>query len=253
MVPDVMVPDVTAPDVTVSFVPSSLDVPEGEAAEVRISYQVRSLTAPWQLAISPLAVTASDEDFDLSEGSVEIPAGQGISGEASLELTAVSDGLFDEGDETIAIRFVPGGGVNATLGGDLRVVIHDAGVSPCPGTNVVATRPRPGGPADRFVERSFTFGVSAAGESVAMEFLAPYLQVTDESVDVLPERNAIFAASIAAWRVSADGQTVQHTVDIQIRPVVFGDPDLQLAFRGEGCDPRGLTCSTYQCEQEAAT
>ena len=101
----------------------------------------------WQLAISPLAVSASADDFAVSESAIEIPAGQGVSGEASLELAAAPDGLFDEGDETVAIRFVPGGGVNARLGGDLEVVIHDAGVSPCPGANVVATRPEPGGPA----------------------------------------------------------------------------------------------------------
>ena len=241
------------PDVTVSFEPSLLEVSEGETAEIRIRYQVRSLAAPWQLAISPLEVSASADDFAVSESTIEIPAGEGVSGEASLELAAAPDGLFDEGDETVAIRFVPGGGVNARLGGDLQVVIHDAGVSPCPGANVVATRPEPGGPARVFVERSFTFGVSEGGQSVAMEFLGPYARLNTELFEGWPWENTNFAANIAAWEMEADAGTILHTVRIQIRHAAFGDPDLLLAFQGEGCDPHGLTCSADRCEQKAAT
>ena len=241
------------PDVTVSFERSRLEVPEGETAEIRIRYQVRSLTAPWQLAISPLGVSASADDFAVSATEIEIPAGQGVSGEASLELAAAPDGLFDEGDETVAIRFVPGGGVNARLGGDIEVVIHDAGVSPCPGASVVATPPEPGGPAMVFVERSFTFGVSEAGQPVAMEFLGPYTPTIGGGGGGLPARNANFAANIAAWEMEADGGTIRHTVRIQIRREAFGDPDLLLAFRGEGCDPHGVACSADRCEQNAAT
>ena len=241
------------PDVTVSFESTLLEVPEGDTAEIRIRYQIRNLAAPWQLTVSPLAVTASADDFDLPGSGIEIPAGQGVSGEASLELAAVPDGLFDEGDETVAIRFVPGGGVNARLGANLQVVIQDAGVSPCPGTTVVATRPAPGGPADVFVERSFTFRVGGAGESVALEFLGPYAPLTGASVDDLPALNANFLANIAAWEVNVVDETIEHTVDIQIRHEAFGDPDLQLAFRGEGCDPQGVACSAERCEENAAT
>ena len=236
------------PAVTVSFEPGSLEVSEGDTAEIRVRYQVRTLDAPWQLAISPLAVTASDDDYELSTGSVEIPAGQGVSGEASLELTAAEDGQFDEGDETVAIRFVPGGGVNARLGGDLQVSIRDAGVAPCAGLNVVATRPEPGGPADVFIERSFTFEVTGPQESLAMEFLGPYTEPPARLLEHL-RLNTNFAVNIGAWRLAADGAVFRHTVEVQTRQEAFRDPDLALVFHGEGCDEVGVACSSQDCRQ----
>ena len=236
------------PAVTVSFEPGSLEVTEGDTAEIRVRYQVRTLDAPWQLAVSPLAVTASDDDFELSAASVEIPAGQGVSGEASLELTAAEDVLFDEGDETVAIRFVPGGGVNARLGGDLQVSIRDAGVAPCAGLNVVATRPAPGGPADVFIQRSFTFEVTEPQESLAMEFLGPYTEPPARLLETF-RLNTNFAVNIGAWRLAADGPVLRHTVDIQMRQEAFRDPDLALVFHGEGCDEVGVACSSQDCRQ----
>ena len=129
------------PAVTVSFAATSLEVREGDSVEIGVRYQVRSLSSPWQLGISPLPESASVDDFELSMPSIEIPAGQGVSGEAVLELTASSDTVFDEGDETVAIRFVPGGGVDASLGTNLRVSIRDAAVSPCTGVSILATPP----------------------------------------------------------------------------------------------------------------
>ena len=234
------------PAVTVSFEPGSLEITEGDTAEIRVRYQVRTLDAPWQLPVSPLAVTASDDDFELTAASVEIPAGQGVSGEASLELVAAEDGQFDEGDETVAIRFVPGGGVNARLGGDLQVSIRDAGVAPCAGLNVVATRPEPGGPADVFLQRSFTFEVTEPQESLAMEFAGPYAE-PPASLEFL-ELNTNFAVNIESWSLAADGPVLRHTVDIQMRREAFQDPDLALVFHGEGCDEVGVACSSQDCQ-----
>lgn len=74
------------------------------------------------LSVSNLSATASVDDFELAEASVEIPAGQGVSGESLLQLAALGDNQFDGGPETVAVRFVPGGGVNASLGADVRVL-----------------------------------------------------------------------------------------------------------------------------------
>ena len=233
------------PAVTVSFEPGPIGVREGETTEIRVSYQVRTLDAPWHLSVSPLPVTASAEDFELATASIEIPAGQGVSGEASVELAAVQDTQFDEGDETVAIRFVPGGGVNARLGADLQVSIRDAGAAPCPGLTIVATRPEPGGPADVYVARSFTFQVMEAHPGLALEFVGPYVEPLVPGGD---RYNTNFALNIAAWELTTAGDSVEHTVDIQMRHDALRDPDLELTFRGEGCEAAGVACSTENCE-----
>ena len=235
------------PAVTVSFEPGPIDVREGQTTEIRVIYQVRTLDAPWQLAISTLPVTASAGDFELATANIEIPAGQGVSGEASVELAAVEDVQFDEGDETVAVRFVPGGGVNAQLGADLEVRIRDAGVTPCPGLVVAATSPAPGGPADVYVSRSFTFQVAEAHPALAMEFVGPYIEpLVDFGADLLGY-NTNFALNIAAWEFTIAGDSVEHTVDIQMRRDAFRDPNLELAFHGGGCDAVGVACSTEGC------
>ena len=236
------------PAVTVSFAATSLEVREGDSVEIGVRYQVRSLSSPWQLGISPLPESASVDDFELSMPSIEIPAGQGVSGEAVLELTAASDTVFDEGDETVAIRFVPGGGVDASLGTNLRVSIRDAAVYPCTGVSILATPPGPGGPDDAFVRRTFTVQIDPTSESAAMEFGGPYWDLMADPVDGLPRRNTNFAVNIAAWEVERRRETIQHTVDIELLPGLLEDPDLRLAFRGAGCEAGGVICSLENCE-----
>lgn len=235
------------PAVTVSFEAASLEVREGDTAEIRVRYQVRTLDAPWQLGVSPLPGTASADDFHLSPDSVEIPAGQGVSGEASLVLAAAADGVFDEGDETVAIRFVPGGGVNAQLGADLQVSIRDAGVSPCAELRVLAGQPERVGSTDILVQRSFVFEVAERQESLAMEFVGPYTGPPTTPPGGRRLDNRELAVKIASWRVAADGPILRHGVDIQMRREAFGDPELGLVFHGEGCDATGVTCSSQDC------
>ena len=60
---------------------------------------------------------------------------EGVSGQFALRLTARTDGLFAEGDETVTLRFIPDRDVNAELGAALEVVIEEAGIlrsSLCP-------------------------------------------------------------------------------------------------------------------------
>ena len=104
-----------AAPVTVSFVGESLRVEEGETAPVEIRVQVAELAAPLSLEISPLAVTAEAEDYELSATVIEIPAGSGGDETTALSFTAVRDRAIAEGEETLVLRFVPPeGGLRAT-------------------------------------------------------------------------------------------------------------------------------------------
>lgn len=230
--------------ITVSFVQVSLAVREGESVEIGVKYQVPNLAAPWQLAVSSLPESASPDDFVFPNTTIEIPAGEAVSGEAFLELTATPDGVFDEGDETLAVRFVPSPGVNAQLGADLRMVIKDGGVSPCRGVNLVASRPAR---VEGFVQRFVTVRLSEASESLAMEFVAPYRETPD-----IPFWNGIFSLHVAAWGVEADSGTIRHQLDLRLpEGEVNGfvvDQHLRLSFHGAECDAAVATCSFAECD-----
>ena len=247
-------PPSVQPQVTVSFASEAVEVREGENFQIEVRYQVRTLDAPWRLVISPLAQSASADDFELSATSIEIPAAQGVSGDAFLELTAIRDGVFDEGGETLALRFVPDERVAARLGGDLGILIQDGGVSPCPGVSLVATRPVGLEGTDEFhggaVQRVFTVR-SGARESPAMEFVGPYWPAWNPHSE-----NTIFPVHFASWEMETDGDVMQHELEIWVakgvpRAAKGGwtlDHDLRLAFHGAECGALVATCSSTQCE-----
>ena len=112
----------------VAFGVASAEVYEGDTASLPVRYEARSLAAPWRLRISPLPGAAQSADFSLPTAFVEIPAGAGAAGTVSLELTALADDEFEEGTETLSLRFVPDPSVNAQLGADLPVSIREGGV-----------------------------------------------------------------------------------------------------------------------------
>lgn len=112
----------------VAFGVASAEVYEGDTASLPVRYEARSLAAPWRLRISPLPGGAQSADFSLPNAFVEIPAGAGAAGTVSLELTALADDEFEEGTETLSLRFVPDPSVNAQLGADLPVSIREGGV-----------------------------------------------------------------------------------------------------------------------------
>lgn len=112
----------------VAFGVASAEVYEGDTASLPIRYEARSLAAPWRLRVSPLPGAAQSADFSLPNAVVEIPAGSGTTGTVSLELTALADDEFEEGAETLSLRFVPDPSVNAQLGADLPVSIREGGV-----------------------------------------------------------------------------------------------------------------------------
>ena len=112
----------------VTFGVASAEVYEGDTASLPVRYEARSLAAPWRLRVSPLPGAAQSADFSLPNAFVEIPAGAGAAGTVSLELTALADDEFEEGTETLSLRFVPDPGVSAQLGADLPVSIREGGV-----------------------------------------------------------------------------------------------------------------------------
>lgn len=112
----------------VAFGVASAEVYEGDTASLPVRYEARNLAAPWRLRISPLPGGAQSADFSLPNAFVEIPAGAGAAGTVSLELTALADDEFEEGTETLSLRFVPDPSVNAQLGADLPVSIREGGV-----------------------------------------------------------------------------------------------------------------------------
>ena len=114
--------------VVVSFGAASAEVYEGDTVEIPVRYETRSLGAPWRLSISPVPGTAEAADFSLPAGSVEIPAGSGTTGEVVFRLVGLPDSNFDEGSETLSLRFVPDPAVNAEIGDEIPVVIHEGGV-----------------------------------------------------------------------------------------------------------------------------
>ncbi|MCY4431767.1 MAG: hypothetical protein OXC11_15445 [Rhodospirillales bacterium] len=236
-----------------SFDPGNLEVREGDTVPVRIRYRVSSLDSPLQLAISALPITASSADFELLNTRVEIPAGQEFSGEATAELRVLRDAFFDEGDESIDIRFVPDPEVRADFGADLRVVLREAGVSPCPGVDIIASRPTPGEGGD-LVKRLLSVWVNRGLDSLAMEFLGPYdveppcnYESVTGNCRELPPTSSI-AVAVDGWTAETDGDVLKHEMDIQWGPELLTESDLRLVFLGGQCAGEGVTCSRESCE-----
>ena len=114
--------------VLVSFGTTSAEVFEGDTVEIPVRFESRNLRFPWQLSISPVPGTAEAADFSIPENVVDVPAGRGITGDAVFRLVGLPDANFDEGPETLDLRFVPDPAVNAQIGGDVPVVIQEGGV-----------------------------------------------------------------------------------------------------------------------------
>ena len=137
------------PAATVSFVESRLEVPEGESREVVVRYRITELAEPVTLELSPLEDTAEVGDYELGHTRIEIPAGNAVDDTAAVSLAALMDRQFAEGDEVLVLRLVPQAGARIQSGGDLEVVISDAGAVPCAGILLRATPPAAAGDGDR--------------------------------------------------------------------------------------------------------
>ena len=233
------------PQVTVSFFPEAVALFEGESAEVAVRYQVRELSAPWKLELSVLGDTTGEDDFELSADTVEIPAGEGISGELPIVLTARTDAAFAEESERASIRFVPDPDQRAALGGDLQVSIRDSGAFPCPGVRILAGRPREtearGLPV---LESRVTIQRSAAAAGTEITLVEPY--------DTWFWGQSVPAVVFLDWRTETGGEALRHDFDLlwpSEKPVTPNQPSLVFAFSGGQCAGEPLAgCRSDGCE-----
>ena len=231
--------------VTVSFFPEAVALFEGESAEVAVRYQVRELSAPWKLGLSVLGDTTGEDDFELSADTVEIPAGQDLSGELPIVLTARTDAAFAEESERASIRFVPDPDQSAALGGELQVLIRDSGAFPCPGVRILAGRPREAQTrAPRVLESRVTIERSAAAAGTEISLVEPY--------DNWGFGQSVPAVVFRDWRTETGGEALRHDFDLlwpseeRVRP---NQPSLVFAFSGGPCAGEPMAgCSSAGCE-----
>lgn len=232
-----------------------------------IRYSVRDLPAAWTVQLSALPVTASEADFELVEASVEIPAGKDLSGKAAVRFQAAADPLFAEGDETVAVRFVPDPALEAGLGEYPEIVILEAGASPCPGVRISALPPSETGPGQTpGLTTEVRIERSEVAASVRSHFAGPYFSYVFRNNDVargqpMARRRYRRVAGRVPWarHDSRDGHRVAERAVRRARSArprrywwLVGSPDLRLRFSGGGCDGRAVatraTRSATGCE-----
>ena len=240
------------PAVVVTFGSDAVRVTEGETVDITVQYRINSLSAPLSLTVSPLGQGAAADDYELSATTLEIPAGQSVTGTAAISLTALVDSQIAEGDEGVRLRLVPPGGVRAELDRDLQVTIADAGASPCVGVQVVAT---PVASLDAEPDyRRTTLELKQGPEAGAVWFdwEAPYLhdEICDDDDDCLTyweERLPIVEVNLVEWRMETSPDGSLDLLDLEW-------PDstpLRFAFHAADgtCDGQPtVTCTTTGCE-----
>ena len=239
------------PAASVSFVESGLEAREGESVVIEIRYEVRDLPAPWMLRLEAAPDSASETDYELPADTVEIPAGQGISGTASLALAVVEDAFFNEGREALTLRFVPDAAPNAEFGEPLPVGITDSGVSPCAGVRVrgLPWREEEGSSFSSLPMLATTLELELReeGRGTGFELLRPYVNLYADGR--VPRSQSTFG--IRRWDVRSDGRSVFHELDINWPGEDWFEEETGLDFRfvGGACSGEPVaSCSSEGCE-----
>lgn len=239
----------------VSFVEEEVAVTEGATVDVSIHYEVRNLTAPVALSVSPILMTLAENDLLLEDAAFEIPAGRGLEGNASLRLTATADDLFAEANETGSLRLVPPEPeiVSVRLGTDLDLVVREAGVSPCPGVRLRAQPPAPSedapnriGAEGLHLYSAVTVDLDESAKGVSLVLRAPY-HWWDEAMEFFQPLPAV---RIAEWRRETVGDAVRHEFDIEWPDEAwFEEPDFEFGLVGGPCSGASTAvCRTSGCE-----
>ena len=195
--------------VEASFARTLVEVREGESAPVVVRYRVAGLATPKTLEVSTLPDTASREDFELEGGPLGLPPGEGSSGEFALLLTAQTDELFAEGDETVTIRFLPDLRVKAELGGDLEVEIEEAGASPCPGMRITALPPEPSTGLEDHLTTTLMIERSRAALGTGLDLVWPYRSIVRGS------SSPIRAMRVSRWQTQEASGAIRHELDVE--------------------------------------
>ena len=247
--PSVVAPAV--PDVTVSFVRTAVTVGEGETADIEVRYRINNLASPVSLMVSPLGQGAASEDYELSATSFEIPAGEGVSGTAALAFTALPDGRISEGEEVVALRLVPPGGVRAQLGSDLAVTIADAPGIPCPGVEVQASPVAPLDSVPQWLTTTLALHREPSAGRIQFNWKGPYIHDEhcddDECHEWWETRSPYLELNVVEWRVESSSSGTDHSMDIEwseskTARLRFRSPDA--ACEGEPM----VACTAAGCE-----
>ena len=247
--PSVVAPAV--PEVTVSFARNAVTVGEGETADIEVRYRISSLASPVSLMVSPLDQGAAPEDYELSATTLEIPAGQGVSGTAALAFTALSDGRISEGEEVVALRLVPPGGVRAQLGSDLAVTIADGPGVPCPGVAVQASPVAPLDSLPQWLTTTLALHREPGAGRVQFDWEGPYIHDEYCDDDACREwwetRSPHFEVNVVEWRVASSSGGTDHSMDIEW----FESKTARLRFRSADGACKGeptVACTSAGCE-----
>ena len=236
----------------ISFAETALEVREGETLAVSVRYEVRELPGPVLVRLSASHEIASEADYELGVDSLEIPAGQDLAGEASVEVTALADLLFAEDTEVLPLAFAYSGGP-ADLGDPVEISILEAGTSPCPGITVIGLPWREEESPDEEVmsmlATTLNFAVAAGGAGVRLEILGPYFDLG--TYGRIAE--SVSAFGINRWSVRAESGAIVHELDVNWSGEEWfedeAEESLDLAFRGGACsgDPVA-SCTSASCE-----
>ncbi len=240
------------PPFSASFTAGALEVREGETLTVAIEYRVRELTSSTALGISTRPDSASPEDFAFDAATVVIPAGEDISGVASVEIRALTDSLFAEGEEVLALAFAPTGAASsATLGDPVAVTIVEAGASPCPGVTI---RAEPWRQEEWRESRDSTMLASTLGIDLAagaldtrFELIGPYHDLYEGG----STPRSIPTFGIGAWQVHAMTAGIRHELQINWPGESWFEEETSLQFRflGPACSGEPIaSCSSESCE-----
>ena len=247
--PSVVAP--APPAVTVSFARGTVTVAEGETAEIEMRYRINSLTSPLSLMVSPLGQQAAPEDYELSATSFEIPAGQGVSGTAALAFTALPDDRISEGEELVALRLVPPGGVRAQLGRDLAVTIADGPGVPCPGVEVQASPIVPLDSAPQWLTTTLALHREPGAGRIQFDWEGPYIHDEHCDDDACREwwetRSPYLELNVVEWRVESSSRGTHHSMDIEW----FQSKTAHLRFRSPDGACEGaptVVCNDSGCE-----
>ena len=247
--PSVVAP--AAPAMTVSFARGTVTVTEGETTEIEVRYRINSLASPVSLMVSPLGQGAASEDYELSATSFEIPAGEGVSGTAALAFTALPDGRISEGEEVVALRLVPPGGVRAQLGSDLAVTIADAPGIPCPGVEVQASPVAPLDSVPQWLTTTLALHREPSAGRIQFDWKGPYIHDEhcddDECREWWETRSPYLELNVVEWRVESSSSGTDHSMDIEwseskTARLRFRSPDA--ACEGEPM----VACTAAGCE-----
>ena len=236
----------------ISFAEAALEVREGDTLAVSVRYEVRQLAGPVQVRLSASHESASEADYELAMESVEIPAGEEFTGEASFEVSAVADLFFTEDTEVLPLAFAYSGGP-ADLGDPVQISILEGGASPCPGITVIGLPWReeesPDEDVGNMLATTLNLEVGAGGAGVRLEILGPYFDLgTNGRI-----AESVSAFGINRWSVRPGSGTIVHELDVNWPGETWfeeeAEESLDLAFLGGACsgDPVA-SCTGAGCE-----